>query len=81
MPWKTERTMILSNNAESVLDARIFGQVSYDKCICITYPRNCEVLTLLVKTDNYGKVKDTTTEKKNIDYREEEIPDCGCIYG
>ena len=32
---------------------------------------NCETVCLLSKCD----------KKKNFEYREEEIPDCDCIYG
>ncbi|MBQ7780957.1 MAG: class I SAM-dependent RNA methyltransferase [Lachnospiraceae bacterium] len=47
---------------------------------------NCETIALLSKTDKFGKTSDTTKEKdtiseKKVNYREEEIPDCGCIYG
>ncbi len=47
---------------------------------------NCETIALLVKTDKFGKISDVTTEKdiiseKKVNYREEEVPDCGCIYG
>ena len=54
--------------------------------ILIAYSPNVETLALLVKTDKFGKTSDTTTtadttSDTKINYREEEIPDCGCIYG
>ncbi len=67
-------------------DLEVFLERGYrvEKAVAVDqfpWTANVETIALLVKTENYGKVNKTTTEKKNIDYREEEIPDCGCIYG
>lgn len=85
--YGVDRIVYISCKPSSLVrDLEVFLESGYrvEKAVAVDqfpWTANCEVLTLLVKTDNYGKVKDTTTEEKNIDYREEEIPDCGCIYG
>ncbi|MGN0430844.1 MAG: 23S rRNA (uracil(1939)-C(5))-methyltransferase RlmD [Lachnospiraceae bacterium] len=41
---------------------------------------NCETIVLLSKTSDTTATSDIKSDTK-INYREEEIPDCGCIYG
>ena len=70
-----------------VRDLEVFLENGYivEKAVAIDqfpWTANCEVLTLLVKTDRYGKICDTATTTDvtsdvKINYREEEIPDCG----
>ena len=40
---------------------------------------NCETICLLSKKE--GDLSKEEADKKQIFYREEEIPDCECIYG
>lgn len=47
------------------------NEVSQGKCISTDLTGNCEVVSLLSKCE----------QKKTFEYREEEVPDCGCIYG
>lgn len=85
--YGVDRIVYISCKPTSLVrDLEVFLERGYrvEKAVAVDqfpWTANCEVLTLLVKTDHYGKVEDTTAEKKSIDYREEEIPDCGCIYG
>ena len=67
-------------------DLEVFLERGYrvEKAVAVDqfpWTANCECVALLVKTDEYGKSKDVAVEKKSIDYREEEVADCGCIYG
>ncbi len=67
-------------------DLEVFLERGYrvEKAVAVDqfpWTANCECVALLVKTDEYGKSKDVVVEKKSIDYREEEVADCGCIYG
>lgn len=49
------------------------NEVSQGKRISTDLTRNCEVVCLISKCE---------VKRRNvIEYREEEIPDCGCIYG
>lgn len=41
---------------------------------------NCETIVLLSKTSDTTATSDIKSDTK-INYREEELPDCGCIYG
>ena len=46
--------------------------------------KTVETIALLSKKQVNGKVKNCEKEEKEMqkfEYREEEIPDCGCIYG
>lgn len=85
--YGVDRIVYISCKPTSLVrDLEVFLERGYrvEKAVAVDqfpWTANCEVLTLLVKTDHYGKVEDTIAEKKCIDYREEEIPDCGCIYG
>ena len=45
----------------------------------IKVQRNCETICLLSR--NMVDLDKTDAGKKQISYREEEIPDCECIYG
>ena len=48
------------------------------------FTANIETMALIVKrSENASQDGCTKSEKaeKNVHYREEEIPDCGCIYG
>ena len=59
---------IIGNNRKQLL----YGDaVDPGKCIYIARSWNVEVVCLLAKCD----------KQKHFDYREEEIPDCDCIYG
>mgnify|MGYP003466871637 FL=1 len=85
--YGVDRIVYISCKPTSLVrDLEVFLERGYrvEKAVAVDqfpWTANCEVLTLLVKTDHYEKAEDTTEEKKSIDYREEEIPDCGCIYG
>lgn len=85
--YGVDRIVYISCKPTSLVrDLEVFLERGYrvEKAVAVDqfpWTANCEVLTLLVKTDHYGKVEDPTAEKKCTDYREEEIPDCGCIYG
>ena len=85
--YGVDRIVYISCKPTSLVrDLEVFLERGYrvEKAVAVDqfpWTANVETLALLVKTDKYGKSVDTDAEKKNINYREEEIPDCGCIYG
>ena len=85
--YGVDRIVYISCKPTSLVrDLEVFMERGYrvEKAVAVDqfpWTANCEVLTLLVKTETYGKIKSTSEGRKNVDYREEEIPDCGCIYG
>ena len=85
--YGVDRIVYISCKPTSLVrDLEVFLERGYrvEKAVAVDqfpWTANVETLTLLVKTECYGKSVDINAEKKNINYREEEIPDCGCIYG
>lgn len=51
-----------------------FGHTCHTECVC-QLVRKTEEKEAADESDNAGRVR------RKINYREEEIPDCGCIYG
>ncbi|MBQ7774728.1 MAG: class I SAM-dependent RNA methyltransferase [Lachnospiraceae bacterium] len=85
--YGVDRIVYISCKPTSLVrDLEVFLERGYvvERAVAVDqfpWTANCEVLTRLVKTDNYVKGNEAATKKKSIDYREEEIPECGCIYG
>ncbi len=85
--YGVDRMVYISCKPTSLVrDLEVFLERGYrvEKAVAVDqfpWTANCETVVLLVKTDKYGKCREDDDKKKNIDYREEEIPDCGCIYG
>ena len=85
--YGVDRIVYISCKPTSLVrDLEVFLERGYrvEKAVAVDqfpWTANCESIVLLAKTDKYGKCSEESTTKKNIDYREEEIPDCGCIYG
>ena len=85
--YGVDRIVYISCKPTSLVrDLEVFMERGYrvEKAVAVDqfpWTANCEVLTLLVKTQEYENRRDKVTGKKNFDYREDEIPDCGCIYG
>ena len=85
--YGVDRIVYISCKPTSLVrDLEVFLERGYrvEKAVAVDqfpWTANCETVVLLEKTDKYGICNEENTKKKNIDYREEEIPDCGCIYG
>ncbi len=85
--YGVDRIVYISCKPTSLVrDLEVFLERGYrvEKAVAVDqfpWTANCETVCLLAKTDKYDKFSEEDTKKKNIDYREEEIPDCGCIYG
>ena len=63
-----------------VRDLEVFLEKGYqvDRAVAVDqfpWTANCETIALLSKKQGENK------EKSTFEYREEAIPDCGCIYG
>ena len=88
--YGVERLIYVSCKPTSLVrDLEVFLANGYqvDRAVAVAqfpWTANCETIALLSKrsvgnnevTSEYGEEK-----VKDFDYREEEIPDCGCIYG
>ena len=66
-------------------DLEVFLENGYvvEKAVAVDqfpWTTGIETVAILKKCDNQDKANDVIEEKK-VNYREEEIPDCGCIYG
>lgn len=78
--YGVERLIYVSCKPTSLVrDLEVFLEKGYqvDRAVAVDqfpWTANCETIALLSK-------KTVDKEEKNFDYREEEIPDCGCIYG
>jgi len=85
--YGVDRIVYISCKPTSLVrDLEVFLERGYrvEKAVAVDqfpWTANVETLVLLVKTEQYSKFVDTDVETKSINYREEEIPDCGCIYG
>jgi len=75
--YGVDRIVYISCKPTSLVrDLEVFLERGYrvEKAVAVDqfpWTANCEVVCLLSKCD----------QKKTFEYREEEIPDCGCIYG
>ena len=75
--YGVERIVYISCKPTSLVrDLEVFLERGYqvEKAVAVDqfpWTANCETVCLLSKCD----------KKKNFEYREEEIPDCDCIYG
>ena len=88
--YGVERIVYISCKPDSLVrDLGVFldGGYRVEKAVAVDqfpWTANCEVVCLLSKCDNgvdaAHEVEKTCTGKA-FEYREEEIPDCGCIYG
>lgn len=60
-----------------------FGHTGHVECACqlVRQSMNSDKHKNYVKKENLKNVKVKVEAKKGINYREEEISDCGCIYG
>ena len=79
--YGVERLIYVSCKPTSLVrDLEVFLERGYqvDRAVAVDqfpWTANCETIALLSKKEENNK------EKMRFDYREEEIPDCGCIYG
>jgi len=70
-----------------VRDLEVFLENGYvvERAVAVDqfpWTANVEVVCSISKVDSANNtVENIINEKKNVTYREEEIPDCGCIYG
>lgn len=95
--YGVDRIVYISCKPTSLVrDLEVFLESGYivEKAVAVDqfpWTANCEVVCLLAKDANFVPKKDEKSSMSNmnkteeivnkIDYREEEIPDCGCIYG
>ena len=79
--YGVERLIYVSCKPTSLVrDLEVFLERGYqvDRAVGVDqfpWTANCETIALLSKKEAKNQ------EKLSFDYREEEIPDCGCIYG
>ena len=79
--YGVERLIYVSCKPTSLVrDLEVFLERGYqvDRAVAIDqfpWTANCETIALL------SKMQDINKTVPNFNYREEEIPDCGCIYG
>lgn len=83
--YDVERLIYISCKPTSLVrDLELFLECGYhvDKAVPVDqfpWTANCETICLLSR--NMVDLDKTDAGKKQISYREEEIPDCECIYG
>ena len=86
--YGVDRLIYISCKPTSLVrDLEVFLQKGYqvDRAVAVDqfpWTANCETIALLSKkTVNKQEENCVKEEAQKFDYREEEIPDCGCIYG
>lgn len=85
--YGVDRIVYISCKPTSLVrDLEVFLERGYlvEKAVAVDqfpWTANCETVVLLAKTEKYDKCNGDDRKRENINYREEAIPDCGCIYG